>query len=305
MTQTAAGEDPLVLRAFRTLSPASQQSLCPEIAEVPGHTRLRQAECPERDTSFTPSARGQLCEAYLRTYAVQAPSRTCRHLTAAMDDTLQGGFSESSNVLAQHTTACRSCSEARTNLAILRNGSQAALTGLLLDAAQNAAIRRADTPDASSQAPAPAAFDMSTRAGPGSPPLVPRPRSRSVTRSRAALLVAALSVTVAATGIVTAIETTSPSDTPYAPDSRQHRAPHTRGRRCHHGVPCPIHHDPRSCFPHSVEHAGRPGAGRQRHPHPHPHPHTEQRSHRLPARQQSDRAVRGRAEPCRRGRTAP
>lgn len=214
MTQTAAGEDPLVLRAFRTLSPASQQSLCPEIAEVPGHTRLRQAECPERDTSFTPSARGQLCEAYLRTYAVQAPSRTCRHLTAAMDDTLQGGFSESSNVLAQHTTACRSCSEARTNLAILRNGSQAALTGLLLDAAQNAAIRRADTPDASSQAPAPAAFDMSTRAGPGSPPLVPRPRSRSVTRSRAALLVAALSVTVAATGIVTAIETTSPSDTP-------------------------------------------------------------------------------------------
>ncbi|MFB7462980.1 RICIN domain-containing protein [Streptomyces sp. NPDC056224] len=217
MTQTAADEDPLVLRAFRTLSPASQQALCPEIAEAPEHSGLRQTEYPGHDTSFTPSARTQLCEAYLRTYVAQAPSRTCRHLTAAMDDTLQGGVSDSSNVLAQHTTACRSCSDARTNLAILRSGSQAALTGLLLDAAQNAAIPRADTPDVDSEAPTPAAFDVSTTAGPGSPPPVPRPRSRSVTRSRASLLVAAVSVTAAATAVVTVIETTGPSDTTPPP----------------------------------------------------------------------------------------
>lgn len=217
MTQTAAGEDPLVLRAFRTLSPASQQALCPEIAEVPDHAGLREAEYPDRDTSFTPSARTQLCEAYLRTYVAQAPSRTCRHLTAAMDDTVQGGVSNPSSVLAQHTTACRSCSDVRANLAILRSGSQSVLTGLLLDAAQHAALPRAGTPDVDPEAPTPAASDVSTTASPGSPPPVPRPRSRSVTRSRASLLVAAVSVTVAATAVVTAIETTGPSDTTSPP----------------------------------------------------------------------------------------
>ncbi|MFI8278160.1 RICIN domain-containing protein [Streptomyces sp. NPDC085929] len=219
MTQTAAGEDPLVLRAFRTLSPASQQSLCPELAEVPGPAGLRQAQHPGGDISVAPSARTQLCEAYLRTYVAQAPSRTCRHLTAVMDDTVQGGISNPSDALDQHTAACSSCSAIRAELAVLRSGSQAVLTGLLLDATKNSATARADNPGADSRAPTQAgASDMATTAGPGSPSSGPHPGSwrAAVTHPRASLLVAA-SIAVVATAIVAVTETTSQSGTTPAP----------------------------------------------------------------------------------------
>lgn len=223
MTQTAAGEDPLVLRAFRTLSPASQQSLCPELAEVPGPTGLRQAQHPDGDISVAPSARTQLCEAYLRTYVAQAPSRTCRHLTAVMDDTVQGGSSNASDALDQHTAACSSCSGIRAELAVLRSGSQAVLTGLLLDAAKNSATARGDTPGADSRAPTQAgACDMTTAVGPGSPSPGPRPGSwfAAVPRSHASLLVAASIAVVVATVIVAVSETTSQSGTTPAPLAR-------------------------------------------------------------------------------------
>ncbi|MFG2485016.1 RICIN domain-containing protein [Streptomyces virginiae] len=220
MTQTAAGEDPLVLRAFRTLSPALQQALCPELAEdheEPGRAGLRQAKPFMRDVgSSARSARARLCKAYLRTYVAQAPSRTCRHLTAAMDDS-EGGVSDWSKALDQHTVACQSCADMRADLAVLRSGSLAVLTDLLLEAAKDASFRE-EVAGAHTQASTPAGSDVNTAAGPGSLSLGPRPRGQfaALPPSRVSLLVAAC-VCVVATVIVAMNETSSPSDNSRPP----------------------------------------------------------------------------------------
>ncbi|MEU4495605.1 RICIN domain-containing protein [Streptomyces sp. NPDC023998] len=221
MIPTAADDDPLVLSAFRTLSPASQQALCPELAEVSGPSGPLPAEQPGRDAAFVPSARTQLCEAYLRAYTAQAPSRTCRHLTAVMDDTVQGSVSDQSSVLDRHTAACRSCSGIRADLAILRSGSHAALTGLLLDAAENQITPRTGTADAGPEGPRPAAPDMAAAAGPGfpSPGLHPRSRGVRVLQSRAAVVVAA-SVIVLAAVVAVSTMTDGPSSTTRPPQDR-------------------------------------------------------------------------------------
>ncbi|MFE6844650.1 RICIN domain-containing protein [Streptomyces sp. NPDC057686] len=136
-----------------------------------------------------------------------------------LDDTVQGGTSNTSDALDQHTAACSSCSGIRADLAVLRSGSQAVLTGLLLDAAKTSATARADTPGADSRASTQAgASDMTTAADPGSPSSGPHPGSwfAAVSHSRASLLVAA-SIAVVATAIVAVTETTSRSGTTPAP----------------------------------------------------------------------------------------
>ncbi|HET6356519.1 RICIN domain-containing protein, partial [Streptomyces sp.] len=219
MIPTAADDDPLVLSAFRTLSPASQQALCPELAEVSGPPGPIHAEQPGRDAVFVRSARTQLREAYLRAYTAQAPSRTCRHLAAVMDDTVHG--TDQSSFLDRHTAACRSCSGIRADLAILRSGSHAALTGLLLDATQNRVTPRTGTADAGPEGPRPAAPDMAATAGPGSPSPGLHPRSRGVRllQSRAAVFVVA-SVTVLAAVVAVHTVTDGSSSTTRPPQDR-------------------------------------------------------------------------------------
>ncbi|WP_240136401.1 RICIN domain-containing protein [Streptomyces sp. MUM 178J] len=134
-----AAEDPLLLRAFRSLHPTARAVLRPDLAG----TSEDAASAPGADTRSpaAASARRQLSDAYLRSYAAEAPSRTCRHLTAVMDDAVRGGVSHRSQDLDVHAEACRSCARVRAELTVVHSATASALAEVLADAESAAAAR--------------------------------------------------------------------------------------------------------------------------------------------------------------------
>lgn len=190
MTPTAA-DDPLILRAFRSLHPSRQAALCPDLAAAAGAAAAEPEPQPDADGSSEALARRYLCEAYLRTYTAEAPGRVCRHLTAVLDDTVRGGVSRRSDELDLHTRTCASCARARVELTTLHGGTLAEVATLLQRAADAGAtgVRAGDGQGGLPAASAVAVFSD--------------PTSRNDGRRRLRGVVAASPVGVAAlTGVV-------------------------------------------------------------------------------------------------------
>ncbi|MFE3655310.1 RICIN domain-containing protein [Streptomyces sp. NPDC059165] len=147
MTPTASDDDPLLLRAFRTLQPSWRAALCPELAETPAPTDGPEPR-PDADRSSEALARLHLCETYVRTYTAEAPSRACRHLGAVMDDTVRSGTSRRSDELDRHVRSCPSCARVMAELTTLHGGTLAEVAALLQQAAAQAGDGRANLPAA-------------------------------------------------------------------------------------------------------------------------------------------------------------
>ncbi len=145
MTPMAA-DDPLLLRAFRSLDPADQAVLCPQLAVT--SEDVAPASEPGTRGRGSISARRQLSDAYLRFYAAEAPSRTCRHLAAVLDDAVRGGVSHRSPELDLHADACSSCALVRAELTAVHGATASALVEVLLSSASAAAATvRAESGD--------------------------------------------------------------------------------------------------------------------------------------------------------------
>ncbi|WP_308375283.1 RICIN domain-containing protein [Streptomyces sp. MUM 136J] len=147
-----AANDSLLLRAFRSLHPTAQAALCPELAET-SVDATSASRAGTRSVSAV-SARRQLSEAYVRSYAAEAPSRTCRHLTAVMDDAVRGSVSHRSQELDLHADVCRSCSRVRAELTVVQSATAVVLSKVLVDSASAAAVA-AQAEDGDEDCPAP------------------------------------------------------------------------------------------------------------------------------------------------------
>ncbi|MBN0048713.1 RICIN domain-containing protein [Streptomyces actuosus] len=192
-----AADDSLLLRAFRSLHPAAQAALCPELAET--SEDAASASGAETRSISAASARRQLSEAYVRSYAAEAPSRTCRHLTAVMDDAVRGGVSHRSQDLDLHADACRSCSRVRAELTTVQSAAAGVLNRILVDSASAAAVA-VQAADGDEDRPAPG------EPAPGTTASAERTRAPGRTRRLRALVAASPLRAAAVAGVtVTAL----------------------------------------------------------------------------------------------------
>ncbi|WP_085214368.1 RICIN domain-containing protein [Streptomyces sp. Amel2xC10] len=200
----ADDEPPLLLRALRSLPPAVQAVLCPELAEEPEESTESEDAHWDGVGVDVDSARRQLSEAYLRSYAAVAAGRTCRHLAVVMDDTVRGGVSHRSQDLDAHADVCRSCAAARAELTVVQSASASALAAVLLDAASTAetTARAEGDPEGTPASGVTAPDEAASAAEADAPGRVRGLRALAMAPSSRAAAVGGVVVTALATAVV-------------------------------------------------------------------------------------------------------
>ncbi|MFJ3794460.1 RICIN domain-containing protein [Kitasatospora sp. NPDC090091] len=158
---TAAAEaDSFLLRTFLSLPEHRQAALWHCLGEPAGHPPTPR---PEPDAP----ARQLLYDAYLQVYAARIPQRSCRHLIAALGESVRHGITDDTADLDRHLSRCDSCGHARAALTAIDLWQRPVLLrGLLLWTGEPSS-------------PALPAVTTDTRP---TPTVAPRPTPRTTTR---------------------------------------------------------------------------------------------------------------------------
>ncbi|MFR9798848.1 RICIN domain-containing protein [Streptomyces sp. MS06] len=131
----AQEEDAPLLRALRGLPPIQQAAVWHMAVDAP----LPGASLPPPPDSagrpwdcLTGPARLAMYASYLRSRATDAPRRACRHLTAALGESVSQDPAHPGDELGRHLAACEDCTRAESELRALHTGDRARLAAALL-----------------------------------------------------------------------------------------------------------------------------------------------------------------------------
>ncbi|MFF3767609.1 RICIN domain-containing protein [Streptomyces sp. NPDC001922] len=151
----AAPDDSPLSQAFRELSETMRTTLANALRDHADSEAPLLEPGTDADSPLALALDG-LYEAYLRAYATRSRSRTCRHLTAVLGDTVRNGSSTRSQDFDEHADTCDNCSRARTDIVAIRTGEYAFLSAVLTAGtadgpSRRPAERKAAAPKMSSQ----------------------------------------------------------------------------------------------------------------------------------------------------------